>query len=304
VDDRSQSTPAGPFHWSRTTDASVSRWRVNDAFDYFDGSHAGYEPVVHRRHVLALHEDLLVVADLIDGEGPHAAAVHWHVHPRWTARIVDRSVLFSGARRPKLFATRGRIDLLHADSESGLGWYSPAYGRVDPATTVRVAHQGDAPFWIITVFDWSAGEEVQSVETVPVWAEASALVRSAGVRIARTSSTDYLLIVEPHPNRAHATWRIAEFETDARMLFLRTSGERQVSRIALVDGSMVCSGGRHRLQLLLPHAVPDLHLDLGADVRIAGPIADAQLVVNGRERVVEPRTQNPNPEPGTPNPKP
>src|SRR5439155_1531294 len=129
--------------------------------------------------------------------------------------------------------------------------------------------------WMMTVFDLSAAQDVQSVETVPVWAEASTLVHSAGIRISRASSTDYLLIVEPEPTSRRATWRIAEFETDARMLFLRTAGERQVSRLALVDGSMVCSAGRHGLQLALPDVVPDLHLDLGAEVRVAGPISDA-----------------------------
>ena len=39
------------------------------AFDYFEGVHDGYAPLEHRRHVLTLRGDLLVVADLVRRPG-------------------------------------------------------------------------------------------------------------------------------------------------------------------------------------------------------------------------------------------
>jgi hypothetical protein len=276
IDGRSQSTPAGPFHWSRTADASVARWRVNHAFDYFDGSHAGYESLVHRRHVLALHEDLLIVADLVDGSGSHEAAVHWHLHPLWTAAAGHRTVVLSGPRRLRAFATRGEIRLFKGDSATGLGWMSPVYGRVDPAPTIRVTCEAEAPFWMATVFDLSTKEDVEAVDAVPVWAEAGTLARSVGLRISRASSIDYLLIAEPEASRAPTTWRIAEFETDAHMLFVRTASERQASCVAIVDGSMVRGAGRGGLRIALPDPVAALHLDLSAH-------ADPERVALNRE---------------------
>ena len=61
----------GPFHWSQVANSRVLRWQTSAAFDYFDGAHDGYRPITHRRRVLALHGDLLIVADIVDGSGTH-----------------------------------------------------------------------------------------------------------------------------------------------------------------------------------------------------------------------------------------
>ena len=260
IDDRSSSTPAGAFHWSQATDASATRWRVNEAFDYFEGAHRGFPGISHRRHVLLLHGDVLIVADYIGGAGAHTAVAHWHVHPRWRTTLIDRSVMLSASRSVRMFAPQGQIDVLQADQPSGLGWYSPAYGRVEPATTIRIAQRAQAPFWIATVFDLAAAQDLRSVEFLPVWAEAGALASSIGLRLSRASSTDYVLIAEAS-GESSSTWRIAEFETDAHMLFVRTAMERHPDRIALVDGSIVRSTGRHTMQVALPARAADLYLD-------------------------------------------
>ena len=48
------------------------------------GSFDGYAPLVHRRRILAVHGETLAIADLVDGSGPHQAALHWHLAPDWT----------------------------------------------------------------------------------------------------------------------------------------------------------------------------------------------------------------------------
>jgi hypothetical protein len=288
IDGAAQSTPAGPFHWTRTATASVARWRTNDGFDYFEGTHDGYAPISHRRHVLALHGDLLIVADAVGGSDTHTAAVHWHLHPHWTVEVRERRAsLTAMTERVNFFAPRGSIDLVVADAESGLGWFSPVYGRVDPTRTIRVRYEGAAPFWMVSVFDLNRDNPIEAVDWAPIWAEAGALAQSMAVRIARATSTDYFAVVAPGIRTdADWRWRIAEFETDARMLFCRTGDERQVQTLALVDGSLVRASGRRGLQLMLPRVAPDVHLDLLGDARIAGPAFGARLLVNGRERAV------------------
>jgi hypothetical protein len=291
LDDRQQSVPRGPFHWAHVATTRLNRWRSNDGFDYFDGAHDGYAPAEHRRRVVALHGDLVVVADLVDGEGTHRAAVHWHIDPRWT---VDprgaRVTLARDGERVGLTVPHGLLETFVGDPVSGLGWYSPAYGRVDRTTTVRVSHSATAPFWMIAVFDLNPQNPVAAVDTVPVWAEAGAVSHATALRITRTASIDHVLFAEPaaEHNGAAVTWRIGEIETDARMLFCRTTADRPIARIALVDGSIVRTAGRRGFALALPRLVPDLHADLTTDARLAGQAFGARVVVAGREYAVAP----------------
>ena len=303
LDDRSQSVPRGPFHWTQVADARVLAWRANDAFDYFDGAHDGYAPLEHRRRVLTLHGDLIVVADLVShasigqrgsatppaadaGAETHAAAVHWHIDPRWSVDARGRRVtLTRNSERVGLVVPHGLVEVFVGDAASGLGWYSPAYGRIDRATTVRVGHGGGTPFWMMSVFDLNPQNVVTDVECLPVWAEAGTTAHATGLRITRAGSVDYALFVEPAAARG-ATWRVGEFETDARALFCRVTGDRPVARVALVDGSFVRTPGRRGIQFVLPRAVPAVHVDFGADARVAGAAQGARLVVGGHEQPV------------------
>jgi hypothetical protein len=252
---------------------------MNGGFDYFDGAHDGYRPCVHRRHILALHGDLLLVADLVTDpdsrcDDQHEAAVHWHIDPRWRVETHGHGAHVSaGGERASLHAPEGLVEAFCGDERSGLGWHAPVYGRIEPATTIRVTRRGRAPLWIVSVFGLDPDNAVDAVETLPVWAEASVLGHSAALRITRRLSTDYWIIAEPVADAEAAasqnrrTWRVADLETDARMLFCRIADQR-MTRIALVDGSLVRSSLRHGVQLALPHVVSDLLVDshgIGSD---------------------------------------
>jgi hypothetical protein len=265
VDGRPQSVSNGPFHWSHTADSRVLCWRTNRAFDYFDGAHDGYRPIAHRRCVLALHGDLLIVADLVDGPGTHTAATHWHVDPRWTTDVRGRSATLTRAgERVGLSVPDGTIEAFSGDAITGLGWHSPVYGRVERATTLRVtSHQTTTPLWMVSVFDLGAENPVAGVAWLPVQAEGGVTAPAAAVRISRAVSTDYLLIAGPVATGgplgdiARVTRRIGALETDAWMLFYSATPERPVSRLALVDGSIVRAPGSGGFQLDLHRVVPD-----------------------------------------------
>jgi hypothetical protein len=320
LDGAPQSVPGGPFHWLHTANAVERRWRTNAGFDYLEASHDGYRPLEHRRHVLALHGDLLIVADLVTGTGDdhdlRRAEVHWHVDPRWTISMSGRKAVLTGmAERVELLTPHGMLELFSAD-ETGLGWHAPVYGRVEPAATLRISHTSSAPLWIVTVFGLDAANEVYDVDTVPVWAEAGVLATSLAIRISRSASTDYMLLADPagapelklgptydrrrpanhrcrpdlqvgrdpHDAGASATWRVGEFETDARMLFCRTLANGQMTRAAIVDGTRLRSSARTRVALTLPVEAADLHLDLsGVEAHLSGSAPGARLQVGGHE---------------------
>jgi hypothetical protein len=194
--------------------------------------------------------------------------------------------------RVGLVVPQGLLEAFSADEETGLGWHSPVYGRVDRTTTVRVSHSGSAPFWMVSVFDLDPDNPVAEVDWVPVWAEAGAVAHATAIRITRAASVDHVLFAEPargadkNLTAAHAehaekktifsaisagsvvnrdTWRVGEFETDARMLFCRTTPDHQVARLAIVDGSMVRVAGRRDFQLALPRVVPSFAADYATE---------------------------------------
>jgi uncharacterized heparinase superfamily protein len=293
-----QSVGAGPFHWTRTADASVHRWRANAGFDYFEASHPGYRPFEHRRHLFMLHGDLLVIADLVscheDGnDAPHSVAVHWHLDPRWKLAFDGRRVVLrSGGERVELATPQGAVELVTADP-GGLGWHAPVYGRVEPAATPRISRTGAAPIWIVTVFGLTGLNEVNGVDLVPVWAEAGTLKESLAVRISRAASVDYMLLAHPAAMAGSGgagerpTWRVGEIDTDAPVMFCRTAGSGRLTRAALVDGSMLRSSSR-RLSMTLPRAVGDLHLDMsGREARLSGPSSGARIQLAGQEVLTE-----------------
>jgi hypothetical protein len=291
LDERSQSLPQGPFHWSHTADASVRRWRTNAGFDYFDGSHDGYRPLEHRRHVLALHGDLILVGDLVAGDRTvHRADVHWHLQRGWQVSLSSGGATLSRRGETiQMFAPHGVVEVFTGDAENGLGWQAPVYGRVEAAPTLRISHSGSAPLWTFTVFGVNPANEIIEVDTTPVWAEAGLLEHSVALRITRAASIDYWLIAEPFQEPNHRVWRVGEIETDARMLFCRTRQDGQITRVALVDGSIVTASGHRKLLVSLPRTVPDLHVDVDrADeaARLSGPMLGARVQIGGRDYAI------------------
>jgi uncharacterized heparinase superfamily protein len=274
VDDRWQSVPSGPFHWTTAAAATVHRWRTAGVFDYFDGSHHGYAPVEHRRRVLALHGDAVVVADLVSGPDSHAVDVNWHLDPRWHAAVRGRSAtLVCGAVTIGLVVPHGSLSITSGDEDAGLGWHSPVYGRVEPTTTIQCRQTGKTPIWAVSVFDLNPIDPIVDVEWLPVWVEAGALAHSAAVKISRAESTSYVAFSEPSSAGGRVTWRVGEFETDARMMCCRVLRSGQMDGLALVDGAIVRSGsGRRAFAVALGRVTPALHID-ASNIRNFTPCA-------------------------------
>lgn len=270
VDGRTQSLPAGPFHWQRTANGVAHVWRTHSVFDYLEASHDGYAPLEHRRHVLAVHGDLLVIADLVDGEGRHDMLVHWHLDPNWIVERASRRVLLrNGGEHISLAVSRGSVEAVSATAD--VGWHAPVYGRVEPTTTLRVSMSGQAPLWVVTAISFDPGNPVTSVDPLPIHAEAGAFARTHAVRIERSRSIDLFGLAAPIVRAAADgvpagpsgdIWRAAHCESDARVL-LCSSGDSG-SRVILVDGSTVRANQGCPVHVRLPEVVSDLHLDLSS----------------------------------------
>jgi hypothetical protein len=257
LDHGSSSLGAGPFHWRRAADARLHRWRTDRRFDYIDASHAGYPELEHRRRVLAMHDDLLIVADRVGGADTHRADVHWHLHPSWDVRLSARgAIAVRGEQAITIAAAGGAIEMFQADAAAGLGWHSPVYGRLEPATTLRITRTANAPFWMATVFGLDPRNQVLGIEWLPVWAPAGALDHSAALRITRDRSVDCVALAERRDAADSHTWRAATVDTDAAMLFWRVpaDGDPADAIVAFVDGSFAHGSGRMPFSIETPPA--------------------------------------------------
>lgn len=235
VDDRPQSVPKGPFHWSSRADGWARRWITREQFDYFEGAHDGYAPLEHRRHVFVRRGDLVIVADLIHGSaGYHRASVHWHIDPRWRAEEHKRLVsLEHGREGCQLAVANGTIERFEADAATGLGWRALSYGRLEPSITIRVTHEDRAPFWVIGAFGLSSDNPIVSASLLPVVSTTGRLAHAMAVRIVRHASEDLLMVAEPIDR---ARWSAADIDTDARVLYRQLNRDGSTRNLVVVDG--------------------------------------------------------------------
>jgi hypothetical protein len=68
VDETSQSEVAGPFVWLTKTDAVLEEPKQQPWFAFTSGYHDGYGPIRHSRMVLAVADDLWIIADKMCGD--------------------------------------------------------------------------------------------------------------------------------------------------------------------------------------------------------------------------------------------
>jgi len=248
VNGRSQSEPGGPFQWRTTADARAPVWVAGTTFDYVEGNHDAYAPVVHSRSVLALHGFGWLVIDHVLGDGAARADALWHLHPGWTAlqehgrtllRHRDGSVLPIASSVP--------LEILGPGAPGGLAAYAPVYGRVERSTCLRARVERLLPFTFAT---FVAGDQCANAEPgigVQVVAVQMAKAPPAGWHGAAfklTIAHEEMLVLAsvestPDATAAHpaAMWGTNLVQTDARVALAYLSGEPKPA--VLIRGSQL-----------------------------------------------------------------
>ena len=101
VDQRDQADVDGPFRWGRLPAVRVERSVAGESFTLLIASHTGYErlsdPVLHRRAVFQVNDELWFVLDLIEGSTSHDLSIAWHLAPEheWAQ---DENVILVGGK--------------------------------------------------------------------------------------------------------------------------------------------------------------------------------------------------------------
>ncbi|WP_030677460.1 heparinase II/III family protein [Streptomyces sp. NRRL B-1347] len=139
-----QSVSGGPFLWTRharsrvlvadPSDEGVARWCAE---------HDGYQPSVHRRRVelIAATRELRVVDEVRPGDH-RPVRLAFHLGPEVTADLVEHRAVLTWSRdgedRSAVLDLPGELSWRahRGESDPPLGWYSPGFGRKEPATTL------------------------------------------------------------------------------------------------------------------------------------------------------------------------
>jgi hypothetical protein len=144
IDGRSQSLPAGPFHWRTRTDARCTKWRPADGGDVAAGCHTGYAPFVHTREIVARHGVGWSILDRVEGAGSVRATAMWHFHPAWSLESLDGNHALlrhaDGARMSFLASVP-----LRQPEDLALHEWAPEYGRRERCLCLEAAVDGAAP---------------------------------------------------------------------------------------------------------------------------------------------------------------
>jgi hypothetical protein len=147
VDGESSSRPGTPFTWETKARSTTHRWYADDTFDFFEGSHDGFErlpdPVEYRRVVLFVKGDYWIVRDTIRARGNHTVTVGFQTS-------AGTSVELLSPRGVRVRASRDASATLDIVSTGRSGafriadaWTSQVYGaRTRAANCAYVARTG------------------------------------------------------------------------------------------------------------------------------------------------------------------
>lgn len=158
VDGRSQSEPGGKFSWKSRANTTVHSWIAEERFNFFEGSHDGYErledPATHRRSILYLKNDYWIMRDYVETAGTHDYALNFHFNKGTNPAIEDTE---SGALCVGETPTNGDGWRLFTFGDNGgwqrkESWISDNYGKRVNSPFLRFVSKGTGAQEFFTFF--------------------------------------------------------------------------------------------------------------------------------------------------------
>ena len=147
IDGLDQSVPGGRFMWLRKARAVIERMPQSPQDFDFRGSHDGYErlpdPVRHLRSVrFDAATSTLTVRDEVAAAKPHLVELFWHFAPGLSVRLDSAGLHVRGKRFALQMHMQGadlQLELLRANENPPLGWYSRRYESKQPCDVLKVS---------------------------------------------------------------------------------------------------------------------------------------------------------------------
>jgi hypothetical protein len=225
VDGQGQAQPKGPFSWTRLPRVRSEGWITGQTFDLFVGSHDGYWPTVHRRWVFSLKSDFWLVRDLVLGEGEHAVDINWHLSPDLMEKG-DAFLDHKGQNGLQILGVEG-----HGwRREVRQGWWSPVYGKKEPAPVLHFGTVARLPVEFVTLLTPvpAAPRQVGKLNVFAARTEKALAYRY------ETADQTHMMVFAGRQR----PWTVAEWESDAEFLYW---GQQRLTG----EGDLILCNGSH-----------------------------------------------------------
>ena len=235
IDGESSSEMAGPFSWMTKTDSQMDEWWSTESFDYFSGSHTGFERfgagAIHRRRVFFVKQGYWVIWDSAELPRDGAVVVHFHAAPGTRVDPVDhqRALLaraHDGKQLRNVIATFGTSRAMSWDED----WVSPCYGQRVKAPACQISSHGAGRHDFVSV--------IAATTHVPDLQISELLMQNGyGIVIAQSDCVDIVTF------RTDGTLSGEDISTDADLTWIRRSaGDEGPRAIAMCGGKTVRVG--------------------------------------------------------------
>ena len=195
LDGRWQSQPAGPFQWRSRANVRLEDCHLEEDCDFIEATHDGYGEVTHRRQVLS-RPGCWIVVDWLSGGRAGPMAAHWHLDPAWRLGSMEpgRTALIHASGSTVWMLTSVNHVEAHFAGDDGLGWCAPAYGAIQPNTTLRVPLGVCMPSALVTVF---VEDTAPLLEPLDNWIPSGATPEPLAFRIVGTGWRDTVVAAGP-----------------------------------------------------------------------------------------------------------
>ena len=149
INDKNSSEPGGKFNWQTMAKTRVNSWIAEDRFDFFEGSHDGYErfphsPAVHQRSILFLKNDYWIVRDFVATAGANDYQLNFHFDS--DAKLQIEAAANGGSCVGEMPEKKAGLRLFTFGDNGGWqraeGWISSCYGNRVNAPFLRFTANG------------------------------------------------------------------------------------------------------------------------------------------------------------------
>ena len=232
IDGVSSSMPGDTFGWKTQAQTHLKTWFREDRFDFFEGSHNGYERLAdsatHSRSILFLKNDYWIMRDFVETLGEHEYSLNFHFPDNLKPAIGDGGA-WVGDKNHRLF-TFGD----NGAWEQKESWISTNHGNRVNAPFMRFVSKGSGTqeffTMILPVDQGTLPPEVNEVPTL-----------SGRAFVIRYQDYNDFFVFNDEPDRSIET---GIFDTNFRYSWARMRvGEILPDEFVLIDGNSLMFDG-------------------------------------------------------------